>query len=128
MKKILLILTLLIASINYSQQLKPEDIVQKQVEAYNNKNLDTFLSFYSDDIKIYSYPNLLESEGKQAMKTNYANFFSNAKTLNCKIINRIIHNNKIIDQEEVTLNDQKISVITIYEIENNKIVKVTFIY
>lgn len=127
MKKTLLIITFLIVGISYSQQLKPEDIVQKQIEAYNNKNLDTFLSFYSDEVKIYSYPNLLESEGKQAMKTNYASFFSSAKTLNCKIINRIIHNNKIIDQEEVTLNNQKINVVTIYEIENNKIVKVTFV-
>ena len=128
MKKTLLILTLLIVGISYSQQLKPEEIVQKQLEAYNNKDTDAFLSCYSEDIKIYNFPNSLESEGKEQMKANYTSFFKNVKILNCKIKNRIIQNNKVIDQEEVTFNDKKFSAIAIYEIENNKIIKVTFVY
>lgn len=127
MKKILLTVMLIFNFSSWTQDQKPEEIVQKQVEAYNSRDIDVFLSFYSEDVKIYSFPNSLESEGKQAMRNNYANFFKNAKILNCKIKNRIIYNDKVIDEEEVTYNDKKFGAVAIYEIKNNKIVKVTFV-
>lgn len=127
MKKLLLFLALCTASFSYSQQQKPEDIVQKQVEAYNQKDLEKFLSFYADTIQIYNFPHQLDIEGKEAMRKSFATFFANAKTLHCTIANRIVQQNKVIDQERIQFNDTPFSAVAIYEIENNKIVKVTFI-
>jgi hypothetical protein len=127
MKKIFVIITLLTFSLSFAQQQKPEEIVQKQVEAYNNKDIEGFLNFYSDTVKIYNFPNQLEIDGKEAMRKNYTSFFNNAKILHCTITNRIVQNNKVIDQELVKFNDTQFSGVAIYEIENNKIVKVTFV-
>lgn len=127
MKKILLITFFLIHFYGWSQEKTPEQVIQEQVEAYNSRDIEAFLSFYSEDVKIYSFPNKLESDGKAAMREGYASFFKNAKVLNCTIKNRIVQKNIVIDDEWVKYNDTEFGGIAIYEVENGKIVKVTFI-
>lgn len=126
MKKILLITLFLIHFFGWSQEKTPEQIVQEQVEAYNSRDIEAFLSFYSDDVKLYTYPNKLDSDGKAAMREGYASFFKNAKVLNCKITKRIVTKNIVIDEEDIQYNDTKFGGVAIYEVENGKIVKVTF--
>ncbi|HLP63023.1 nuclear transport factor 2 family protein [Flavobacterium sp.] len=127
MKKIFLISFFLIHFCSWSQEKTTEQVVQEQLEAYNSRDIEAFLSFYSEDVKMYTFPNKLESEGKAAMRESYASFFKNAKVLNCTIKNRIVRKNIVIDDEWVKYNDTEFSSIAIYEVENNKIVKVTFI-
>jgi uncharacterized protein (TIGR02246 family) len=126
MKKIILITLLFINFWCVAQEQKPEEIVQKQVEAYNSRDIEAFLSFYSEDVKIYTFPNKLETDGKAAMRESYASFFKNAKVLDCKIVKRIVRKNKVIDEELVKYNNTEFSGVAIYELENGKIVKVTF--
>lgn len=126
MKKILLITFFLMHFYGFSQEKTPEQIVQEQVEAYNSRDIEAFLSFYSDDVKLYTYPNKLDSDGKAAMREGYASFFKNAKVLNCTITKRIVRNNKVIDEERVKYNDTEFTGVAIYEVENGKITKVTF--
>lgn len=124
----MLIVLLLFGLTTWAQQEeKPETIVQKQVEAYNSIDLEAFLSFYSDDVKIYTFPNKLETDGKAAMRESYATFFKNAKVLECKIVKRIVKNNTVIDEELVKYNDIEFTGVAIYEVKNNKIVRVTFV-
>lgn len=127
MKKILLITFFLINFYGWSQEKTPVQVVQEQLEAYNSRDIEAFLSFYSEDVKIYTFPNKLESDGKAAMREGYASFFKNAKVLNCTIKTRIVQKNIVIDEEWVKYNDTEFGGIAIYEVENNKIVKVTFI-
>jgi hypothetical protein len=126
MKKIIIITLLFINFWCVAQEQKPEEIVQKQVEAYNSRDIEAFLSFYSEDVKIYTFPNKLETDGKSAMRESYASFFKNAKVLDCKIVKRIVRKNKVIDEELVKYNDTEFGGVAIYEIEKGKIVKVTF--
>ena len=126
MKKTLLITFFLINIYSWSQEKTPEQIVQEQVEAYNSRDIEAFLSFYSEDVKIYTFPNKLESDGKAAMREGYASFFKNAKVLNCTITKRIVRNSIVIDEERVKYNDTEFTGVAIYEVEKGKIVKVTF--
>lgn len=126
MKKIILITLLFINFWCVAQEQKPEEVVQKQVEAYNSRDIEAFLSFYSEDVKIYTFPNKLNIDGKTAMRESYASFFKNAKVLDCKIVKRIVRNTFVIDEELVKYNEIEFSGVAIYEVENNKIVKVTF--
>lgn len=127
MKKNLLLLLFLISSSVLAQTSTAETIVQKQVEAYNRKDIEAFLSFYSEDVKIFNFPNKLETEGKKQMRESYTPFFNGAKVLNCKIVKRIVRNNTVIDEELVKYNDTEFSGVAIYEVENDKIIRVTFI-
>lgn len=105
----------------------PAKIVQKQLDAYNARDIDAFLDTYSENIKLYNFPNQLFSEGKNAMETQYGSFFENTPDLHCTIKNRIVIGNKVIDEESVTANGSTFSAVAIYEVANGKIVKVTFL-
>jgi len=54
-------------------------------------------------------------------------FFENTPDLNAEIKNRIVIGNKVIDQESVTANNIVFDAVAIYEVDNGKIDKVTFI-
>lgn len=107
-----------------------ETIVQNQLEAYNNqRDLTRLLSFYSNDITIYDYNETTPFiDGIEALKTVYFEVFEDSPKLNASIKNRIVFDNKIIE-EEVTGREgiDFVKVIVIYEIESNLIKKVTFI-
>ncbi len=105
----------------------PETVVDVQLEAYNNRDIDAFMATYSDDIKLYNFPDTLISEGKEAMKKMYGSFFKNTPDLNCEIKNRIMYDNKVIDEEYLTINGRNLSAIAIYEVNDGLITKVTFI-
>ena len=105
----------------------PEIIVQKQLDAYNARDIDAFLKTYTDDVKIYNYPNTLSSEGKTSMRTGYSRLFKNVPDLNCVIKNRIVTGNTVIDEEYLTMNGNNFSAVAIYEVVNGKISSVTFI-
>ncbi|MDO5977764.1 nuclear transport factor 2 family protein [Flavivirga spongiicola] len=105
----------------------PESIVNKQLEAYNKGDIDAFVATYSSNIKLYRYPNNLTSEGHEAIRSEYASFFKKAPDLNAQIVNRMVLGNKVIDNEKVTFNGNTFYAIAIYEVQNGKITKVTFI-
>jgi len=110
-------------------QYSPADLAQIQLNAYNEKNLDAFMSVYADDVKIYNFPNELTSSGKEEMKKLYENFFDRAGDLHCRLVNRITHNNYVMDKEEIQTGipgREKFEGQAIYEIKDQKIWKVWF--
>ncbi len=104
-----------------------ELIVQEQLDAYNARDIDAFMATYSDDIALFNFPDQLIGQGKEPMRIQYAGFFEGAPDLHCEIQKRIVLGNRVIDHELVTANGQKFTAVAIYEVENGKIVKVTFI-
>ena len=107
-----------------------EDLAQQQLTAYNDRNIEAFLEPYSDTVKIYAFPNTLMYTGKQLMKERYGSMFERTPELHCKLLNRIVQGNTVIDQEEVTLSSDrdKIYAIAVYKIWDSKIQEVYFIY
>lgn len=104
-----------------------ESVVQEQLDAYNARDIDAFMDTYSDNIALYNFPNQVTLKGKKDMRARYDSFFKNTPNLHCKIKNRMVIGNKVIDEEYVTVNDSVITAVAIYEVENGKIVKVTFL-
>jgi hypothetical protein len=104
-----------------------EKIIQTQLEAYNNRDIDAFMATYTSDIKLYDYPEKLKSEGQKSMRESYSKFFKNTPDLYAFIKKRNVIGNKVIDEEQVTINGEIYNAVAIYEIENGKIKKVTFI-
>ncbi|MBO9561610.1 MAG: amidohydrolase family protein [Niastella sp.] len=106
----------------------PESLAQQQLNAYNARNIDAFLEPYSDSVRIYSFPNTLIMKGKEDMRKQYSGMFNNVKELHCKLVNRIVEGNTVIDQESVTgIGNKPLTAIAIYKIANDKIAEVYFI-
>jgi imidazolonepropionase-like amidohydrolase len=103
-------------------------IVQRQLNAYNARNIDAFLEAYSDDAELYSFPDSLTSKGKDAMRKKYAPVFEKYPDLHCEIKSRIVEGNTIIDKEYITATGRKpLEGTVIYKIKNDKISQVYFI-
>ena len=106
----------------------PLALVQRQLNAYNARDLEAFLEPYADDVELYDYKTgKLLGKGKESMRKDYA-FFKQVPELHCEIKARIVQGNVIIDKEYVTgFGGPAVEATAIYHIENNKIRKVYFI-
>ena len=107
----------------------PAQIVQRQLEAYNRRDLESFLSFYADDAKIIGYPDQVLAQGKDAMRELYRKVFEPAPQLNASIQNRIAQDRFVIDQERITglADGQTLDAVAIYEVKDGRIVRVTLL-
>lgn len=108
-------------------EVSPAFYVDKQLEAYNSRNIDEFLATYADDVELYDFPNQKIATGHDEMRTMYQSFFEQTPDLNCTIKSRTILGNKVIDTEYLTVNGENFTAMAIYELENGKIAKVTFL-
>ena len=130
--KITLLLLILFITSAYAQsddQTKEEieAIVNLQLEAYNSRDIDRFVATYSEDVEIYNWNWELTTKGHKQLRERYQDFFKNTPNLHCHIENRIVYGNKVIDKERVTAGERIIEAVVIYEVENGKIKKVTFL-
>jgi hypothetical protein len=77
------------------------DIVQRQVEAYNARDLGRFVATYADDIRIFRMPAAEPAiSGKMQLAEVYRARFS-VPALHADILARIVLGNKVIDHERV---------------------------
>jgi hypothetical protein len=105
----------------------PEAIVQQQLDAYNARDIDAFVSTYTKDVELCNYPDISISRGREQLREAYAGFFTATPDLKAEISKRIIIANKVIDLEKVRVNGNEFNAIAIYEVAEGKIAKVTFI-
>ena len=105
----------------------PEVIVDKQLDAYNARNIDAFVNTYSQDVQLFNFPHTSTAQGHEQLRKNYADFFAQTPDLHCEIKNRIVIGNVVIDEEYITMNGTYFSAIAIYEVENGVIQRVTFL-
>lgn len=106
-----------------------EKLAQQQLDAYNNRDIDAFLLPYAEDVKVYNFPDQLQFQGLTEMKDLYGRMFVRTPDLHCRLVNRIVMGNTVIDQEEVTISpkDPPFRAIAIYKIKDGKIAEVYFI-
>ncbi len=118
------------ASSQVESKAEPEKLAQAQLEAYNNRDVEAFIKPYAEDVKVYTFPSTLMYEGREEMRNIYGRMFARTPDLHCKLINRMVMGNTVIDQEEVTLvkGEKPMKAIAIYKIKGEKIVEVYFIH
>lgn len=106
-----------------------EKLAQEQLEAYNNRDIEAFIIPYAEDVKVYNFPDQLMYQGRDEMYGLYGRMFSRTPDLHCKLVNRMVMGNTVIDQEEVTINKSEppVKAVAIYKIKDGKIAEVYFI-
>ncbi|QOD62443.1 nuclear transport factor 2 family protein [Polaribacter haliotis] len=107
-------------------EVSPRYLAQEQLDGYNNRDIEAFLKPYAKNVKVYNFPNELRYEGIEKMRERYTGFFKNTPDLHCKLLNRIVFENKVIDHELVTVNGNQFKAVAVYTIKNGKISSVTF--
>jgi imidazolonepropionase-like amidohydrolase len=108
----------------------PETVVQRQVEAYNARDIEAFLSFYADDVVIRHLPGgEIAWDSKDAMRPRYSKRFAENPELFCTITQRIVHGDWVVDHELVTgVKDRpRVRAVATYEVKNGLIQNVWFL-
>ena len=127
---LLLTTTLTIASLS-AQKMTPEQVVQKQLETYNNRDIDGFMSLIDSKITIHDFSSgLITMKGYAACKKFYGDLFMASPKLHSKILNRTVFGSRVIDHESITGrngNDEVLELVLIYEVRNKKIIKISVI-
>lgn len=105
-----------------------EKLAQKQLDCYNNHDLDGFLSCYAENVEIYDQATgALKMSGKAEMSVRYQKRFESK--VHAKLENRMVLGKQAIDYEYVTSIDREpVRAIAIYLEEDNLIAKVWFIH
>ncbi len=108
--------------------VSPADVVQRQVEAYNDHDLNRFVSAYSETITIFRMPSAEPSiRGKAQLTEFYSTQRFNLPALRAEIVNRIVLGDKVIDHERVWgVRDTPIEVAAIYQVAAGLIERVWF--
>lgn len=130
--KSILITTLSLLSLSFSVHCQSIEeistqVVQDQLIAYNNKDINAFIALFSEDVSIYNFGDYTPlAIGKKAIRDVYRNLFESSPNLHSQVINRSVLGNKVLDYEIITgreNNDEVLKIIAIYEIENKLIKK-----
>ena len=114
-----------------AQDVSPVDLIEAQLSAYNDRDIDAFVATYADDVTCYEYGQQYPFvEGKAALKMSYGAMFQTSPNLYARSTNRIVQGNKVIDHEiaEGINGRSAVQVVVFYEIADGVIKKVTFIY
>ncbi|QHI36706.1 hypothetical protein IMCC3317_20710 [Kordia antarctica] len=130
MKKFVYVLLFCVSFVTAQEKNSAEAVVQKQVEAYNEGNLDAFLETYSNDVKVYNFPKNYQSlNGKEKVKEVFGNLFKKYPNLHRHIQDRIVTGDTILDHEKITFStDEPIQkFVTMYIVENEKIKIIHFL-
>jgi len=131
MKRFFLSALLIFSAYSLTAQTGQEaaKLVQKQLDAYNSRDVEAFLKVYSDTVKIYNHPQQLSMDGIEQMRTTFTQMFARTPDLHCTIMNRMVLGNVVLDHESVIFNKNQpaTQVVAMYKIAGGKIVEVYFI-
>lgn len=109
---------------------KAAELAQKQLDAYNNKNIEEFISVYSEDIVVMTFPtNEVTLLGMSEFRKRYDELFKNNPNQHAELKGRIVKGNTVIDHEYITgrANGIEAEAVAIYEVTGDLITKVWFI-
>ena len=124
-KVLLFILSFVLNIQSKAQNILPEQVVQIQLEAYNEGDIDKFMSVFHQEAELWNLGDEKPiAEGWANLKAIYTNLFEKSPNLHSEVINRTKIGNKIIDYEKITgrnNSNEALFLIMIYEIKDDKI-------
>lgn len=111
-----------------SAMARPEDPVQRQLEAYNAHDLERFVAEYTDDVRVFRPPAAEPVlEGKAAFAAHYAQNRFHLPDLHAEVVNRMVAGDKVVDHEHITgLQPGVVEAIAVYEVVQGRIRTVWF--
>lgn len=111
--------------------MNPVDVVQRQLETYNRRDLDGFCEVFAEDAQIFDLGSAVPSfSGKDAIRVRYRELFERSPSLHSDVVNRMTLGRVVVDLEHITGRNGSpgvFTVLAIYEVEAGKIQRVHFV-
>jgi hypothetical protein len=112
-----------------NQVASPREIVDRQLRAYNARDIDAYCDLYASDATIATLNCGTEhARGSDAIRAYYTDRFNNSPDLHCDVTCRIELGKYVVDRERVTgIGNGELEVIAIYEVTDSQIQSLRFI-
>ncbi|HVE48217.1 MAG TPA: nuclear transport factor 2 family protein [Casimicrobiaceae bacterium] len=108
--------------------LGAESVVQRQLDAYNRRDIDAFMACYASNAKLYRPPQTLWLDGHEAIAARYGTMFEQSPRLHASIVARIVLDQFVIDHEHVEGQPRgPFDAAAIYEVTEGRIANVWFV-
>src|SRR5207244_4490611 len=99
----------------------PAAVVQRQLDAYNARDVDALMATYADDAGQFEHPSKLLASGAAQIRERFAARFQEPN-LHARLLNRIVSGNIVIDHEQVTRTFPEgsgtLELVAIYEVRD----------
>ena len=104
------------------------DIAQKQLDAYNAQDLDTYASFFAEDCVVSGLNGVPTETSRDAIKARYAKAFAQFPQNKAELKNRIAVGSTVVDHELVIRSPggEQFEIIAIYTFKDGLISRVDF--
>jgi hypothetical protein len=101
----------------------PVEVVQRQLEAYNARDLSRFIANFSDSIQVFRPPAMEPAiSGKERFSEFYATQRFNRPGLKAEVMNRMVLGNKVIDHERIVgVSAKPFDLVVVYAIADDLI-------
>lgn len=104
----------------------PAAIVQRQLDAYNNRDIETLASIDAEDAELFEHPATLLARGSAELRERFIVRFKEPN-LRARLLSRIVMGQTVIDYEEITRTfpegPGRVFMIMIYEIRGQRIAR-----
>jgi hypothetical protein len=111
------------------QHTSPEVVVQRQLDAYNAKDLEAWLSTYAPDAKQFELGGSLLAQGHEQIRSRTALRFAEPN-LHAQLLRREVFGNVVVDHEDVTRTfpegPGRIELVCVYVVEGGLIQSASF--
>jgi uncharacterized protein (TIGR02246 family) len=104
------------------------DVAQKQLDAYNAQDLDTYVAFFTEDCVVSGLNGSPTETSRDAIKARYAKAFAQFPQNKAELKNRITVGNTVVDHELVIRapGGEQFEIIAIYTFRDGLIARVDF--
>lgn len=102
----------------------------KQLEAYNNRDIEAFMECYSKDCIVEDGKGNILIENKNQMRERYEDLFNSSPNLHCTLVSRTVVGSYVLDEENVVGSrgsSEKSHVIAVYRVSDGLIEHVRFL-
>jgi hypothetical protein len=79
---------------------EPTEIIDAQIEAYQSRDVERFLSYYADDVSVVLFDGSPMFPDKAAMREAYGKLFANSPGLRVSIAGRVATGDFVVDEEQ----------------------------
>ena len=104
----------------------PEHVVQRQLDAYNAKDVEALVAVYAEDAQTFEHPSKLVASGISELRQRFKLRFQEPN-LHAALLKRMVMGHTVIDHELVTRTFPKgagtLELTMIYEVQNGRISK-----
>ncbi len=103
-------------------------LVQKQLDAYNQQDITAFLECYAEDAVLAGLNGAITQTGLEAIRKRHEELFFQFPKNHARLVNRIDLGSTVIDHEQVERSPggDRFQVAAIYTLREGKIVRVDY--